>query len=188
MQRTTSVLMTLGLGLVVGCSAGVSVNSDYAPGTDFSKFSTYDWLPDAQTDGSGKADPIADERIRMAIDSNLVSKGLRKVSGGGDLMVGYQITTKDDVSYQTVGSAWGAGGWRWGGGMAMGSSTTTAYHTTVGTLVISIFESQGKTMVWHGSGQSDLQKTTDPQERQEKIDDAVDKILGTFPPPTSGSR
>ena len=178
--------LVLAIGLSTACSAGVTVNADWAPDTNFSNFHTYSWLPDAQSDGSGVANAITDERIKLAVDSNLAGKGFRKVSGNPDLMIGYQITTKENVSYQTVGNAWGGMGWGWGGGWGMGSSTTTAYHTTVGTLVMSIFQTEGKKMVWHGSGSTDLATSVNPDERQEMIDSAVRKILKDFPPP-SGS-
>ena len=42
--------------LLAGCSAGVKVNADWSPGTDFSSYSTYGWIPDSQSDGSGQAD------------------------------------------------------------------------------------------------------------------------------------
>ncbi len=62
--------------------------------------------------------------MRMTVDSHLAGKGFRKVSSGGDVMVGYQITTKDQVSYKTVGNAWGGMGWSRGGGWGMGAATT----------------------------------------------------------------
>ena len=95
--------------------------------------------------------------------------------------VGYTLTTQDNVTYETVGTGWG--GWRWGWG---GTETTTAVHTTVGTLVIAIFDGSTKNLIWHGSGQSDLkQGNASPQQREQKIDEIVTKILQEFPPPAS---
>ncbi len=49
-----------GIGLLAACSAGVTVSADWSPGTDFSTYHTYGWLPDAQSDGSGQAYQITD--------------------------------------------------------------------------------------------------------------------------------
>ena len=169
--------------LLAGCAPAVRVNSDWSPSADFDAFQTFGWLPAARDDGAAPAsDPIMDERIRMAIESELVDRGLEKVASGADLMVGYQVTTRTNVSYRTTGTTWGRAGWGgWGGGVT--TMRTTPVYSKAGTLLISIYETHEKSLVWHGSGDADLRGISDPQERQRRLNDLVRRTLQRFPPP-----
>ncbi len=166
---------------LAACGSGVNVTSDWSPEIDFSSFESFGWLPDARSDGAGPAsDPFTDQRIRAAIEEQFAERGLQKVSGEGDLMVGYQVTTRTNVSYRTTGTTWGRAGWGgWGGVTTM---RTVPVYSQSGTLLISIYQTEGKSLVWHGSGQADLRNITDPELRQERISDVVNRVLRTFPP------
>ena len=59
---------------------------------------------------------------------------------------------------------------------------TVPVYSQAGTLLISIYKTEGKDLVWHGSGQADLRNVTDPEMRQERINDVVRRVLNTFPP------
>ncbi|UCG75757.1 MAG: DUF4136 domain-containing protein [Gemmatimonadota bacterium] len=182
LQRAGKWIMALSLGALVGCG-GVKTKADWNPATNFAALKTFQLIPGQETEGSGteQLDAFTTQRIESAIAQDLSSKGFQKVDSGGDMGVGYTLTTKDDVSLETVGTGWG--GWRWGLG---GTETTTAVHTTVGTLVIAVFQGSTKNLIWHGSGQTDLkQGNASPQQREQKIDEIVTKILEQFPPPAS---
>ncbi len=183
MSRTRTILIATVVALVVtACGSSVNVTSDWSPEVDFSSFASFGWLADARSDGAGPApDPFTDQRIRAAIESQMAERGLEKVSGEGDLMVGYQVTTRTNVSYQTTSTSWGRRGWGgWGGGMT--TMRTVPVYSQSGTLLISIYQTEGKSLVWHGSGQADLRSITDPDLRQERISDVVSRVLRTFPP------
>jgi hypothetical protein len=182
-HASTKAILTVSALLLAACASAVSVNSDWSPSADFSAFETFAWLPPAQDDGAGPAsDPIMDERIRMSIESELVDRGMQKVSEGADLMVGYQITTRTNVSYRTTGTTWGRAGWGgWGGGVT--TMRTTPVYSQAGTLLIRFYETHDKSLVWHGSGQTDMRHISDTRERQQRIDELVRRTLREFPPP-----
>ena len=181
-RHGTTIILLVAL-VLVSCSPSIRVNSDWSPDVDWESFATFAWLPDAQSDGAGPAtDQITDRRIRAAVDSVLTDRGLRKVSSGSDLMVGYQVTTRTSVSYSTTATSWGRGGWGgWSGGMT--TMRTVPVYSQSGTLLISVYETKDKSLVWHGSGQTDLRTVTDPQERQRRISNVVARTLETLPPP-----
>jgi hypothetical protein len=169
-----------------GCS-GLSVVSDFDPAANFSAFQTFEWLPDTETEGSGVAqDPLIDRRIRMAINDDLVAKGFRLVEDGGDFAVGSQLSTREDVSYSTMHSGWGGYGYGygyWGGGMSMGTSTTTRNTSTVGQLLIGVFDEGTMEMVWRGTGEKTISnRQQSPEDSQNTINDIVSRIMETFPP------
>ncbi len=173
---------TVALFSFAACGSSVNVTSDWSPTANFEAFNTYAWLPDGQSDGAGPAsDPFTDQRIRAAIESQMADRGLEKVSREGDLMVGYQVTTRTNVCYRTTSTSWGRSGWGgWGGGVT--TMRTVPVYSQSGTLLISIYQTEGKSLVWHGSGQADLRNITDPELRQERISDVVNRVLRTFPP------
>lgn len=186
MSRTkTSLVLAAAVMLLASCGPSINVSSDWSPEAVWESFYTYQWLPDAQNDGSGQsADQITDQRIRAAMDSIMVERGLRRVDSGADLMIGYQVTTRSNVSYQTTGTSWGRSGWGrsgWSGGVT--TMRTVPIYSRAGTLLISIYESEGRSLVWHGSGSTDLQSTNDPRERQQRINNVVGRTMAKFPPP-----
>ncbi|MDX1393539.1 MAG: DUF4136 domain-containing protein [Gemmatimonadota bacterium] len=180
------------IALAVTACSGLSVVSDYDPSGDFGSYQTYSWLPDAESEGSGIAqDPLVDGRIRAAIDNDLTAKGFQKVDDGGDFAVGYQISTREEVSYTTMYSGWGGYGYGygyWGPSVGMSSSSTTQHTSTIGQLLIGVFDQGSKELVWRSTGEktiSDRQRS--PEEAQENINNIISRVMESFPPGGSGS-
>ena len=118
------------------------------------------------------------------MEAGLQGKGLRKVeSGASDFRVAYRIVTEDRVTYETVHDHWGPGwGYRGIYGTATTSSRTYAREYTMGTLLIGFFDVDSHELVWIGSAEARVDQTRDPEQRQKRIQEAVDKILTQFPP------
>jgi hypothetical protein len=175
--------------LTAAACSSIQVEQDFAPDTDFSAYQTWDWLPvEAQSRNLRAENPLVDQRIRRAVESELASKGYRQVtSGQPDLMVGYHLIIDEQVDYQTVNDAWGPG-WGYGGmyvgyGAPMASSTRTYTNRfTVGTLILDMFDVEARELVWRGSAEGELQDVRTPEERQERANAAVAEILDGFPP------
>ena len=177
----THALFAAGLALgLAACGSGISTNTDWDQSADFSQFSTYTWF-DAQ--GTG-ANDINSGRIQQAVDSQLASKGLRKVSAGGDLAISYQVSTQDRSSFSTMSTGWGGGYGMMGPGMSMGMGTSTTTESTweEGTLVLAMFDGSTKSLVWQGTATTDLDQNPSPEDRTQNINDAVSKLLEGFPP------
>ena len=80
--------------------------------------------------------------------------------------------------YDNFGGGWG---WRFGGGF--GTATTTEETYTVGTLVIDLFDTTTKMLVWRGSASDTL--STKSQKNIKNLDKGVQKMFDHFPPDTS---
>jgi hypothetical protein len=178
-------IAVLATALIVGACSGISTSSDYDPAVDFTKYATYTWL---DTEGDD-IDAITDSRIKSAIDATMVAKGLQKTGANADMAVGYQVTSAERVSYNTVNSGWGGGygygGYGWGGyGMGYGMGTSTTYENTwqEGTLLIGMFDVESKNLVWTGTATAALDQSRSPEDRQQLVDDAVSKMMKDFPP------
>jgi hypothetical protein len=170
-----------------GCSS-ISVTSDWDPGVDFTAFTTFFVLDEVS--GGGGLDQLTQNRVKASIASNLQAKGLRQVDNesDADMGVGWQLTTDERSSFQTVSTGWGGYGWGragwYGGGMGgMSTSRTTETRYEVGQLVIAMFDEGEQEMIFTATGSKTLSGgNPSPEESQKRIDEAVAKILEDFPP------
>jgi hypothetical protein len=153
-------------------ASGQKVETDYDHSANFSKYRTYSW-------GQVHApDPLFESRIREAVDRALQAKGWQLVPTGGDTMLTAVAIRKKQTEYTTFYDGLG-GGWRWhgwGGGMA----TTTVDKIPVGTLVIDIYDSSSKNLVWRGLAHDQL--SDKPEKDTKKLEKAVEKMFAKFPP------
>ncbi len=173
-----------------GCGSGISVQSDWDPGVDFSAFSTFAVFDEAT--GGGGLDQLTQNRVKVSIANTLQAKGMRQVDDGknADVAVGWQVTTEERSSLQTVSTGWGnyGSGWNrgWRGstmGVGMTTSQTTETRYQVGSLAIAMFDVEHEQMIFTSTGSKTLSGgNPSPEESQKRIDEAVAKILKDFPP------
>src|SRR5215469_13403325 len=164
-----AVALTL---LLVTCrpTMGQTVRSNYLPGTNFAQYHTYKWV--TTTDG---LDQIVDAQIKQAVDSQLAVKGLVKTdSDKADLEIGYHIGLDQEKEWNAFGSR----GLLWGGGI--GSATSSA--TINGSLLLAIYDSASKELVWTGIATKTLNPSGNQSKTQQNLDKAMQKLLKQFPP------
>jgi len=70
------------------------------------------------------------------------------------------------------------GGWRWRG--FGGESTTTVETYKIGTLVVDLYDTNNKQLIFRGSANDTLSKN--PQKNEKILEKAVDKMFKKFPP------
>jgi hypothetical protein len=161
------------------------VRYDFDKEKDFSKYRTYKWVP---IKGADQPNDLTAKQIKTAIDAELAAKGMTKTeSDDANLYVGFQTaigTEKEFTSYNTgwgYGGGWG-GGWYGYGGMA----STTTYGSTstvyVGMLDLSMYDPEGKQLVWRGSASKTLDLKAKPEKKEKNINKAVAKLLKNYPP------
>jgi hypothetical protein len=180
-------VLWLAVVLLAGCSS-ISVTNDWDTSVDFSQFNTFVMLEDEEP----AINRLIDQRIRAAIVADLSAKGLQQIDDldKADLAFGFEVTTEERTSLQTIHSGWGASGYpfshsswdrsAWHG--TMGTSRTTQIDYTVGTLVIAAFQVNNETLVWEGSGSSVVNPARSPEQSTQNINEAVQRILKSFPP------
>ena len=165
----TKVIVCATLAWAFSSIALAQVYVDYNHAVDFTKFKTYAWgsNPEAMQ-GS-----ILMQNAQDEINSHLAAKGLQMVqeSQHPDLIV----VTKNGMKQQTSYDAWGTGGWGWGGGMA----SITPETQDVGTLVVDIYDANGKKMIWRGMAQDTL--STKSSKNEKKVDKDIEKMFKQFP-------
>ena len=152
---------------------------DYEKSADFKSFKTY-----AFKDGTKVGQPLIDNRIVEAIETQLATKGLSKDEANPDMFVVYHVAfdKQKDISTFSSGGGYGPYGWGWGGGWAGGSTHTSVRDILVGTLVIDMADAKKNQMVWRGMGVKEVNTQANPDKRDKSINDAVKKILKNYPP------
>jgi hypothetical protein len=142
---------------------------DYDHAATLGQMKTYSWSK------VHTANSIWDERVKDAINRELAAKGWTQVPSGGDVALVAVEKTSIEQQYDTFYN--GFGGWRWG---RMGEATTTVDNYKVGTLVVSMFETNSNHLVWRGIASSDL--SGNPDKNTKNLDKDVEKMFKKFPP------
>jgi hypothetical protein len=161
-------------------SLAQQVKTDYDRSADFSRYKTYSW------ENVHTRNPLWVDRIKSAVNSVLAEKGWTEVQSGGDVSIMALEMTKDHRTLNTYYDNFGGGwGWRWGGGFGdgFGTSTTTEDTYRVGTLVIDLFDTNTKKLIWRGSASDTLSDKSDKNIKN--LDKGVQKLFDHFPPETS---
>jgi len=174
MKRVSrAAVCTLFFLSVLGAAFAQHVKTDFDHRANFSQYKTYSWQ-DIKPENS-----LWDARIRTAVDAQLAAKGWTQVATGGDVSIVAIKTTQTQRQLQTFYDGMG-GGWRWRGFGGMGEATTTEQDYKEGTLVVDMYDSKTKQLIWRGSAEDTL---SDKAAKNEKnLDKGVAKMFKDFPP------
>jgi hypothetical protein len=179
--RLGASLALLGLALCVGCST-LRVTTDFDPGVEFGGFGRYAWLPDGPAQGKDPRlhNDLIDARVRGAVDRVLAERGFEKVAEAeADFFVTYYLGLETRIDVRTVHSNFRYSRRGWSG--SVGNSTRVRQYER-GTLLIDVLEPTERRLVWRGSTDARVTRRSDPARRDQQIDEAVQSILGRFPP------
>ena len=159
------------------------VKTDYDRSADFSQYKTYSW------GNVHTQDALWVDRIKAAVNSALAAKDWRQLESGADVSIMAMEMTKDHRTLNTYYDNFGGGwAWRWAGGFgdSIGTSTTTEEMYTVGTLVIDLFDTSAKKLIWRGSASDTFSHKSDKNIKH--FNRAVEKMFDHFPPAVKNAR
>jgi hypothetical protein len=164
--------------LFAGTSSAQQVKTDYDREANFGQYKTYSW------EHVNTRDPLFVDRIKNSVNAALAAKGLTQVDSGGDVsIVAVEITRNQqtlNTFYDGLGGGWG---WRRFGGGGFGEATTTTETYKVGTLVVDLFDTKTKKLLWRGTSSDTLSNNSDKNIKN--LDKGVEKMFKQFPPGTS---
>ncbi len=171
-------LFSIATSILVTTAALAEVKTDYDRTVDFSRYKTYSW---------GKVhtpNPLWVDRIKADVASELAAKGWTEIESGGDASIMAMEMREDHRTLNTYYDSFGGGwGWRrWGGGFGdgFGTATTTEETYKVGTLVVDLFDTNTKKLIWRGSASDTLSDKSDKNIRRLHSD--VERMFEHFPP------
>ena len=181
MQKRTMTAAIAALVLSPVLLVAQKTSYDYEKSANFAAYKTY-----TMKDGTKVGQPLIDNRIAEAINTQLTAKGLTKNETNPDLVVVYHVAFDKEKDISTFSSGYGGGygpyGYGWGGGWAGGTSTTQVRDILIGTLIIDMADANKKQMVWRGMGVKEVNTNASPEKRDKSINEAVKKIFKNYPP------
>lgn len=173
--------------ILISTMAFSQVNSDYDKSTDFSVYKTYTF-DGWQKDSGQKLNDIDKKNLLDAFKAEFTERGmtLDTVNPDAHFTLYIVLNKKSSTTAYTNyvgGLGYGfAGGWGMGyGGVGLGSATTT-YSTddyTEGTLVVDMYGSKDKTLIWQGTSTSVVE--SNESKRDKTIPKKVDKLMKEYP-------
>src|ERR1700687_346831 len=170
--------LTAMMFLFAGNLSAQQVKTDYDRSADFSQYKTYSW------EHVKTQDPLYVDRIKNSVNAALAAKGWTQVDSGGDVSIVAMEITREQQTLNTFYNGFGGGwGWRRFGGGGFGEATTTTETYKVGTLVIDLFETKTKKLLWRGTSSDTLSNKS--EKNNKNLDKGVEKIFKQFPPASS---
>lgn len=186
MKKANYFLLTIMLSILT-VSAGFSqVKSDYDKTTDFSKYKTISFAG-WQKDSDKQLNDFDKKRILESLKSEFEKRGMTLTTTNPDATVALYLVLDKKTSttaYTDFMGGMGYGprwGWGMGAGMGMASATTTYNEDDYveGTLVVDMYDSAEKKLIWQGVLTKVVQEN--PQKREKTIPKSISKLMKKFP-------
>jgi hypothetical protein len=177
LQRGVFVLLGMTL-LFAGALSAQQVKTDYDRSANFGQYKTYSW------EQVKTKDALDVDRIKNAVNVSLMAKGWTQVESGGDVSIVAMEITHNQQTLNTFYNGFGGGwGWRRFGGGGFGEATTTTETYKVGTVVVDLFDTKSKQLIWRGAASDTLSNNSDKNIKN--LDKGVEKMFKNFPPGSS---
>jgi hypothetical protein len=173
-----AMFTTCVLTLLAPVALAQSVTYDYDRSASFSTYRTYAW-----TRGTELTDDLNHARVVRAIDAALVAKGLASVepSAKPDVLVAYHASFEKNLEISGSTHGWGPVGVRDGWGSAR------VQPLLVGTLIVDISDARTGAIVWRSLASSDIRPADKPENREQKITKATEKMFKNYPSGRNGA-
>jgi hypothetical protein len=158
-------IATLGLALIAATIAhGQTLTTSFLPGTDFSKYHTYQWVK-----VEPHPNPDVDAEIKRIVDMRLAAKGLTKTDNKPDLMIGYRVagTEKEEWPYYRSNEI---------------AHNTESIIVVTGTLGIEMRDAARDQIVWTGTATKAVDPHASTRQKQGNLDKVIQKMLERYPP------
>jgi len=168
-MRKLRLALALSLVFAAACAyVPVDVESDAAraPGRSWT------WLPRSPV-ARGEAEfALIDERVRAAVERDLALRRFKKVEKERpDFLVTYYAALDKPIAAEAITYA---------AGVPSAAKQVASYPQ--GSLVIDVLDAKTGKLIWRGVGRRVFGAEQTPEERKERIDDAVASVVDEFAP------
>ena len=184
MNRVTTAVVVLVVLAALGCSGKMEISTNFKPADvqTIADYKTYSWLPRPDAGDTRINNEFVAEHVVPAVDRILAEKGFRKdTTGTADFKVGYIVTVQDITDIRSVNTYYG---YEYGYEGATGPGYTTTYDQSYekGSLIIDMVDIESEQLIWRGTAQAKTNPDTGRDKQQNRLEEAVQKILEKFPP------
>lgn len=196
--RVKASLIFLAILLCTGCAPVLNVQSTYDPAINFNTYQTFTWHPSevpAPKQGSSGAlySTLLDQRMKEAIASEMVKKGIKPSAESPGLVIAYDIAVEvpqELASTTTLNTGFGYGysywygyRYRYSGEGLQNFGGIETYKT--GTLVIDLIDRNTNKVVWRGAFDAGIDPVTIDVDN---LNRAVARVMSQFPPVPNTAR
>ena len=160
------------------------VKSDYDKNVDFTTYKTYTFAG-WQEDSDKILNDFDKKRIKESLKAEFASRGLSPVQSNGDATITLFIVVNQKTSttaYTSFNGTYGyRGRWGWGTGPGMVTANTTYSENDYleGTLVVDMYDSAGKNLIWQGIITTIIKSK--PEKREKSIPKNIKKLMKKYP-------
>jgi hypothetical protein len=170
------------LPFALACSTP-DVDTRWDPYAHFEGLATWSWAPiraSLDQDEPRLQSRLVQKRIQQAIVLGLAQRGYAQVRQDPDFLVAYHAAIDEAIDTRTMYNSYRVvpqvEGW------ALEPSRLVQRYE-VGTLLVDVFDSRSRELIWRGRVQSRVQDFGDPDARAERTNEVVRTLLEQFPPP-----
>ena len=185
MKVYTLMIAAMVSALLTGCST-LSVSYDYNQEIDFTTYKTYNWMPFPE---GIEAKSLNHGRFITAVENNLAAKNIIKNTSAPDFLIAPHFAKEKRINITDWGYSYAPNviytrrGYRYYdayGYYPVGGISVYEYEQ--GTLILDFIDANNKQLIWRATARSIISPASTPQKQTEKINNAVNEILQSFPP------
>ena len=178
--RTLVLLQLLCLTILTdACSSISSISYDYNRAVDFSGLRTYDWMP-IPTEMQEK-EALMLERIKKAVNFRLEAKGFKITRDESDFLVATSFGQVEKLKVYDWNYPYYGRYRRYDYGPYHGGRAGSFYYRE-GAIALDFIDTASKEVIWKGVATVYLSKDLTPEKIDDRVIEAVEKILENFPP------
>ena len=171
-----------------GCASSISITTDYDKEVNFNNYKTFGFLKWSD-ESAALVNDIDRGRLEKAVTVELEKRGMKRVDGMGDSMIGFHVVVENKTGTTSYTNHYGGMGY-YGGGTGFGygygypyggasTTTTSTYSYTVGTVIIDQYDSQTKKLMWEGVAQGEV--SDDRSNREDNINKDMVLLFANYP-------
>lgn len=188
-SKLIAIVPALAALLLAACATGPRVHSLHDPEADFSRFTTYNFAPEAKAGEDEQYTSLLTKQIKHFISQEMESRGYR-FSDKPDLLVNFKVNTKEKIDVHHM-PAMGPSpfypspfyySYRFGfyDPWPYYAYETRVVQYTEGTLNIDLINAAEKQLVWEGAAIGRVHEN-DKEDMPETVKEAVAAIFAKYP-------
>ena len=158
-------MIALFLGILISGCAVIDVDYDYDASYDFSNLNSYSWF---EMPVDLPVDTFAMQRIKSAVDQQMKKKGFTQATGPADFIVslqGYKNTVRQTPQSTRVSG-----------------QLTANDQFQEGAFTLTMIDAKSDRLIWEGHGKGVVAPNLSTEERTQKVNEAIAKLLTNFHP------
>jgi Domain of unknown function (DUF4136) len=159
-------------------ASSITVESKADPAADFSRYKTYSW-----TEMKEVRSEAVKKRIMSAVDAEMKRKGFVRKDDGADLKVAVHPSLSKEYPAHSYDAGWEYNWGTWAPPFGdIGTGSSLGESIPIGTVMVDLVDASTKKLVWRGAARSPLDSEASAEQKQELVDEAMQKLFKKFPP------